>query len=102
MKKKFKAYLPEIPVVSLYEIIADWGVDSSIEDAPAQAYSVFDPCAARHETGMKAAVRKIAKDAGYTLEPLPENDAYARCCSYGGQPAIANPAYAAFVTQKNF
>lgn len=112
-EKKFKTYMTEIPVISLYEIIADWGMESTfplqkpidenfmaLEKHKNNVYSVFDPCAARHENEMKEAVRTLAKAAGYGLEPLPENDAYARCCSFGGQPGIANPEYAEFVTQK--
>lgn len=103
-EKKFKEYLSEIPVKSLYEVMEDWGIEvqppTNLGGISEKAYSVFDACAARNEEGMKAAVRKLAKNAGYTLEPLPENDAFARCCSYGGQPGVANPGYAEFVTQK--
>lgn len=114
--KKFKQYMNDIPVVSLYEIIADWGIESltpleaeipeSGEIARSEfittnkVYSIFDACAARHEDSIKSAVRQLVEKAGYQLEPLPEQDAFAHCCGYGGQPIIANPGYAEFVAKK--
>ena len=101
---KFKAYIPDIPVVSLYEIIAEWGIGvcdrADRKNQKSQTYSVFDSCAARHEDRIKDSVRTLAQKSGYRLEALKENDAFAKCCGYGGQPAIANPEYTKFVTQK--
>lgn len=101
-EKKFKTYMADIPVISVYEIIEEWGVETEnlVRTALEPTYSVFDACAARHEDSMKSAVRALAEKAGYILEPLPENDAYGRCCGYGGQPGIANPKYVEFVAQK--
>jgi Fe-S oxidoreductase len=96
--KKFKTYLTEIPVRSLYEIIAEWGFD--LNGRSAGTYSVFDACAARHEPGMKTAVRTLAETTGYQLEPLAEHEAQEQCCSFGGQPGVANPEFAAFVVEK--
>lgn len=106
--KKFKEHMKDIPVISLYEIIVEWGfgnpdLQKFVHNQLGKGernYSVFDPCASIHEPGMKSAIRKLAEDAGYLLEPLPGNDAFPRCCSYGGQPAVANPRYAEFVTMK--
>jgi len=109
-EKKFKTYMAGIPVISLYEIIADWGMEALVSNhlgqsannqlGIAKAYSVFDACAARHETEMKKSVRTLAETAGYQLEPLRSDDAFARCCSFGGQPGVANPEYTDFVIQK--
>lgn len=97
-EKKFKAFLPEIPVISLYELLAE-DISSEIS-RKGEVYSVFDACAARHEPGMKAAVRLLAENAGCRLEPLPKHDQHEQCCGYGGQPGIANPKYTEFVVQK--
>lgn len=113
-EKKFKTYLPEIPVISLYEIIAQWGPEAAASEpaegsgrreslqalASGKAYSVFDACSSRHEPGMKAAVRRLAEGAGCSLEPMPFHDAFEQCCSFGGQPGAANPEYVDFVVQK--
>ena len=31
---------------------------------------------------------------------MPLHDAFEQCCSFGGQPGVANPEYAKFVVQK--
>lgn len=106
--KKFKTYMADIPVVSLYEIIAEWDAEAAgLPDAgrdrikdPEKTWSVFDACAARYEDGMKQAVRALAENAGCRLEPLPLHDAFEQCCGFGGQPGAANPKYAEFVVQK--
>ncbi len=104
-EKNFKTYLPELTVTSLYEIMADWGLPASQaaagpEGLSGKVWSVFDACAARHEEGMKAAVRQLAQAAGCSLEPLPGHESVEQCCSFGGQPGIANPEYAEYVVQK--
>ena len=102
-EKKFKTYMQDIPVISLYEILSAWSAEADFRgDAQrgGTSYSVFDACAARQEEKMKDSVRALAEKAGCRLVPLQENDTYGRCCGYGGQPAIANPDYAAFVAQK--
>jgi Fe-S oxidoreductase len=98
--KKFKTYMTDIPVVSLYEIMDRWGVETAPSEGSMQVYSVFDACAARHEPGMKNAVRRLAEHAGCQLEPLERHDAFEQCCGYGGQPGAANPEYVEFVVKK--
>jgi Fe-S oxidoreductase len=97
--------MADLPVISLYEIMDQWGAGTGLreyawETEPGTVYSVFDACAARKEPGMKKAVRRLAESAGCKLEPLRRHDAYEQCCGYGGQPGIANPGYAEFVTRK--
>lgn len=99
-EKKFKTYLAEISVVSLYEIMDQWGTEDREIQADGKAYSVFDACAARHEGEMKGAVRRLAEGAGCALEPMPFHDAVPQCCSFGGQPGVANPEYVDFVVKK--
>ncbi len=100
-EKKFGEYMTEIPVVSLYEILAAWGAgEKSEKDKTGKTYSIFDPCAARYKKDMKRGVRTLAGEAGYNLEALPENEEFEHCCGFGGQPGVANPEYAAFVAKK--
>ena len=82
----FSIFLPEIPRISLYELIA-----ASSELSPARIFesaSVFDPCNARGNTGMEKAVRDLARKSGSVLHDLPEKN---RCCGYGGHMRTANP-----------
>jgi hypothetical protein len=96
---EFRHFLPEVPVRSLYEIWLEWGIGGHAAPSPGP-YAVFDPCAARHDAGLRAAVRGLAAGAGCVLEALKEQERVARCCGYGGQPAVASPEFAEFVAGK--
>lgn len=121
--KKFQTYLPGVAIRSVYEWIAEnrqtWAAsqvpDAShaphapqIPDAPhtshaphaCKEWAIFDPCAAGNNPGLKDAVRFLGTSIGLSLQPLPVQDQIAKCCGYGGQPAIANPDYAHFVAEK--
>jgi hypothetical protein len=99
----FRRYMPEIALRSVYEAFAEWGTGGPFarpDTAREGTAAVFDPCAARGDAGLRAAVRQLAARAGYRLEALAEQERVARCCGYGGQPAVASPEYAAFVAEK--
>jgi Fe-S oxidoreductase len=107
----FARGIPEAPRRSVYEALDEWGAADALADAAGVAgaaresgargeWAVFDPCAARRDAGMKSAVRRLAASAGCRLAPLAEQERIARCCGYGGQPAIASPDFAAFVAGK--
>ncbi len=57
--------------------------------APFAEMAVFDPCAARDDTGMEDSVRQLARAAGVTLHELKEKN---RCCGHGGFIRVANPS----------
>jgi Fe-S oxidoreductase len=82
----FNSYLPEIPRVSLYELLADADEISPVRPFPEAV--VFDPCAARDDSAMQSGVRRLAAKAGVVLEELREHN---RCCGHGGHMRIANP-----------
>ena len=82
----FCRFLPEIPRVSLYQLLAE-----AEEIVPAKVFSeaaVFDPCAARGDPEMEAGVRALVGKAGVSLEELAEPN---RCCGHGGHIRLANP-----------
>jgi len=108
----FSEFLPEIELVSIYELLADAAsslvrsahcrcsakdnvreVFGSIIGSQCNSQSglrllaVFDPCMARDFPEMEAAVRKLAKDIGIELTELPERNI---CCGYGGHMRVAN------------
>lgn len=99
-----KEFLPEIPVLSLYEFL--WENDmvkpltGGQEPVTGETMSVFDPCASSGNEGMRASVRKIAESRGLTLEPLPAQEKNSACCSFGGQVAIAGPKYKDFIVER--
>jgi hypothetical protein len=83
----FAAFLPEIPRVSVYELLARCeGLGPATPFAEA---AVFDPCNARDDSRMEAAVRELARVAGVTVHELSEKN---RCCGHGGYIRVANPA----------
>ncbi|NLD18726.1 MAG: hypothetical protein GX663_00545 [Clostridiales bacterium] len=95
--KKFKEHLPEIPVESLYEFIDTSQISGGCNT---DDYSIFNPCTARDMQATRQAVVNIAQDMGAKLHPLEENEAYAKCCGYGGHGEIADPGYLDFVAKK--
>jgi Fe-S oxidoreductase len=102
--KLFALFLPEIPRVSLYELLAAsrsaasgaiTGVSrgssgAGLQPAPPFAEAaVFDPCASRGDEEMQAAVRDLAGDLGVQVTELDERN---RCCGHGGHISLANPS----------
>lgn len=82
----FSLFLPDIPRVSLYELM---GGDNSLKPSPLfKEAAVFDPCAARDDEAMQAGVRKLTEKAGINIEELKDKN---RCCGYGGHISLANP-----------
>lgn len=85
----FRMFLPEVSRVSLYELLAE--SDRIAPTRPFAEAAVFDPCAARDNQPMRAAIRALAGKAEISLEELPEPN---RCCGHGGHIKVANrPLY---------
>jgi Fe-S oxidoreductase len=82
----FHMFLPEIEMISLYELLAK--ADSIVPVRSFPEAAVFDPCAARNNPQMETGVRNLARKAGTLLEDLAERN---RCCGHGGHIRIANP-----------
>ena len=82
----FASLLPDVPRVSVYELLARCPGLTPV--SPFTVAAVFDPCAARDDTGMESAVRELACKAGADLEELAESN---RCCGHGGHIRVANP-----------
>jgi Fe-S oxidoreductase len=96
-RKMFLKYIPEMPGVSVYELMAPWGAP---EAAAVKPVAVFDPCSSRQAPEMQKSVRTLLSGAGFPLEELPAAGRDALCCGWGGGGAAANPAYAEKVTRK--
>lgn len=90
-------YLPQIPLISLYEVLRDEGFETPAGGTLPGHWAVFDPCQARHDEGMKAAVRELAAASAETLDELPGPPG---CCGYGGIPLIADDEYVDYVNEK--
>ncbi|MDO4176935.1 MAG: NAD(P)-binding protein [Bacillota bacterium] len=101
-RNTFAEHLPEIETVFIYELMAKWGI-SELNGAHAKAdkvFSVFDPCATKADEPVRQSVRKLCEDMGISLEPLPVQEKWSACCSYGGHNALADPGFNQFVKEQ--
>lgn len=86
--KVFREMMPEIPVMSLYDYLAER--PGSPNDAAFKG-AVFDPCSAREEGSARRAVRRMLDGMKVKHEELPFHDERAKCCGWGGHIYPANP-----------
>ena len=83
--KLFKEYLPEINLISIYEIMAK-DEDFHIE-SPTEPMAVFDPCVSEGEENLQQSVRSLATNSELVISDLPGPN---RCCGFGGHMRTAN------------
>lgn len=86
--KTFRAHLPEVECISLYELLAEAPLPENARRGGVCA--VFDPCASREFPEMQHAVRTILDKLGCDAEELPEGGDTAMCCGNGGHIYTAN------------
>ena len=92
----FKAHAPELPTVSLWEVLEQTGLPpgTARETGDHAAYALHDPCTARHAPAIRASVRAILTRQGVRIEELTLGGERTECCGYGGLMDAANPALA--------
>ncbi len=94
----FRTHLSEIPVLSLWEVLADI-------TAPAQppeigpALAVHDSCTTRQEKRIHDSVRVLLRKLGYSIEELPHCREQTVCCGNRGLMAYTHPEAAAGITR---
>jgi Fe-S oxidoreductase len=87
----FERYLPEIEIVSLWEIINNCGLPATaIGRADGRALHIHDPCGARHKGNVQDSVRNMVRDMGYQTEEMEYSRDKTKCCGYGGMVFYAN------------
>lgn len=84
-RRTFERFLPEIPLISLYEIL-----DAERKNGADREFAVFDPCSAAPMQELKTAVRSLAKRSGCQLS---DYDSRGKCCGFGGHIQLANPEF---------
>jgi Fe-S oxidoreductase len=82
--------LPDLDVISVYELLAD--VWSHSEHRTGAAVAVHDPCKARYDHGQQIAVRRLLQAAGTQVTPLEYEGELTRCCGFGGMIYPVDPA----------
>jgi len=89
--KQIGAFLPDIPVVSLWtELVAIGLPDRAAPGFVAGPLAIHDPCTSRHAPDVQAAVRSIAASLGAEVREL-SGAGKTTCCGYGGLASFANP-----------
>jgi Fe-S oxidoreductase len=87
----FKTNLPEVEIVSLWEVLDEYGLPPETVKGDGRTVAIHDPCTARHERGVQDSARNIVQQLGYQIEELKFNREKTVCCSYGGHMWVVNP-----------
>jgi glutamate synthase (NADPH) small chain len=96
----FKAHLPDVPLVSLWEFMDQRGLPSGTIGGRGGTLAIHDPCTSRHEPTVQQSVRRIVLKLGYTTEELKFSGTSTECCGFGGLMYFANRAVAKKVIQR--
>ena len=110
-RKTFSKFLPEIKTTFIYDVIAAADGAAAADSASAvyaascnavagSDYSVFDACSTAADDSVRTSVRRICERLGIKLTPLPVQEKWTACCSYGGHGDLADPAFTKFVREK--
>ena len=83
-----KQFLPEIPTVSLYSLLAKGPFGGRFPGKSWEMVSVFDPCAVSGDPETRAAVRTLAESCGVRVSTY---DSDGKCCGNGGHIRLADP-----------
>jgi glutamate synthase (NADPH) small chain len=87
----FERYLPEINIVSLWEIINDCGLPAAaVGRAGGRALHIHDACGARYNNKVQDSIRHMITDMGYQIKELVFSRDKTKCCGYGGMVFYAN------------
>lgn len=86
----FKKYLPEIELVSLWELYDQLGLPGAGRPQTLLPVAVHDACTTRHERQIHTSVRSILHKLGCAIEELPTSRETTECCGYGGMVQFAN------------
>jgi glutamate synthase (NADPH/NADH) small chain len=87
----FGRELPDIPVVSLWEVLDSHGLPDRAPSGEGRTLAVHDSCTARFARDMQDSVRSLLTGLGYDLEELSYSRELTKCCGYGGLLYQVNP-----------
>lgn len=87
-----KEFSPNIKVVSLYEILADFGIPKDKENAYVshKTVALHDPCPTRTEKSLHVSTRKLLDMIGLSYEEFKNNREKTECCGSGGMLELTN------------
>lgn len=86
----FKTYIPEINIISLWDIMNKIGIDKDKMNKKNITLALHDACTTRHEAELQGSVRRIISNMGYDIEELKYSREKTECCGYGGLVYYSN------------
>lgn len=86
----FEKYLPEIKIISLWEIFDAYGLPERNIVPGRRVLNIHDACASRHNPKIHESIRNIVTQLGYKIEELDYTKDKTKCCGYGGLVYYAN------------
>lgn len=96
----FKAHLPEVPLISLWEFMDEKGLPDETVTSRIGTLAIHDPCTSRHERTVQQSVRRIVQRLGYTIEEMELSGESTECCGFGGLMYFAHRDIARKVIQR--
>lgn len=97
----FKTHLPEVEIVSLWDIYDQHGLpEAAVLSGQSAVVSIHDPCTTRYDTHIQDSARRIVQRLGYEIAELPLSREKTECCSYGGNMWLANRDLARKVVER--
>ena len=94
----FKTHLSEIPVISLWEALADF-VLPAVRTETGLVLAIHDSCTTRQEKQIHDSVRDLLRKLGYSINELPHCREKTVCCGNRGLMAYTHPEAAVRLTQ---
>jgi Fe-S oxidoreductase len=96
----FKDHYPEVEILSLWDVLDQFGAQEIQPRSFAAPVTIHDPCSTRYEAHIQDSVRSILHKLGEVVLELPFNREKTECCSYGGLMWLANRPVAEEVVQR--
>jgi Fe-S oxidoreductase len=89
-KDVFARHLPELPTLSLWEIMSNTAPNFSPSKGAKKVVNIHDACSTRHDAALQTSVRAILSSLDYQIEELRYHGEETKCCGYGGLVFYAN------------
>lgn len=91
-----KEYSPQVQTVSLYEILAQYGIPKNKENVfnDFEPVALHDPCPTREQKALHVSVRNLLDKMGLKIEEFKYNKEKTQCCGSGGMLELTNPKLA--------
>ncbi len=95
-----KRYLPNIELITLWEIFNNNELSSSSLNKKRKNLVVHDSCTARDYPNIHDSVREIVSKLGYGITEPEYTKKNTQCCGYGGLSYFANKEFSNYATDK--